>query len=162
MTTTPTRRSRLSPVEVVTVEDWEEQVAAGTRPRPSMLVLDIEPWVAHWSTGQTELDQATARIAAQWPDTPVLVVTNSVREVSAHVLPASWQQVNKARKPTTRGLVVPPGAVLIGDQPLQDGMLAWRLGATFVQVPVPGDAPWWAKLILRLFTPLSWLYLRRR
>ncbi|WP_336920956.1 hypothetical protein [Aquipuribacter sp. SD81] len=146
-------------VEVVAVDDWAEQVGSGRRPRPSLVVLDLEPWVAHWRTGQVELDEAVTRLGAQWADQHVHVVTNSVRRVSDGVLPATWRQMRVARKPFTR-LTAPAGAVVVGDQPLQDGLLAWRLRATFVRVDLPADAPWWARSVHRVFTPLSRLWLR--
>ncbi len=124
-----------------------------------MVLLDVEPYVAPWLTGQEDLDAGVARLAARWADQPVVVVTNSPRVVSAHVLPAHWQQVSRARKPFTR-LTVPAAAVVVGDQPFQDGLLAWRYRATFVRVPLPPTAPWWARASHRLFTPLSRLWLR--
>lgn len=123
-------------------------------------MLDVEPWVAHWRTGQRELDDAVERLGREWGDQHVHVVTNSARGVSDGLLPASWRYLRVARKPFTR-LQVPPGAVVVGDQPLQDGLLAWRLGATFVAVPLPRDAPLWARLLHAAGTPVSRLWLRR-
>jgi hypothetical protein len=123
------------------------------------VLLDVEPYVAPWLTGQADLDAGVARLAARWADQPVVIVTNSDRVVSPHVLPRHWRQVSKARKPFTR-LQVPPGAVVVGDQPLMDGLLAWRYRAVFVRVPLPTGAPWWARTSHRAFTPLSRLWLR--
>lgn len=131
---------------------------AGVRPRPALVLLDVEPYVAVWLTGQAEVDAGVARLSRLWADQPVLVVTNSPRVVSDHVLPPTWRQRNRARKPFTR-LAPPPGSVVVGDQPLQDGLLAWRYRATFVRVPLPPTAPWWARTTHRLFTPLSRLWL---
>jgi hypothetical protein len=141
------------------VERWLAEVECGQRRRPSVVVLDLEPWVAHWRTGQAELDAAVTALSRRWGAQHVHVVTNSVRLVSEGVLPVGWRQTRVARKPFTR-LQVPAGAVVVGDQPLQDGLLAWRLGATFVQVALPDDAPWWAAWVHRVFTPLSRLWLR--
>lgn len=124
------------------------------------MLLDVEPYVAVWLTGQDEVDAGVGRLARRWGDQPVLLVTNSARVVSEHVLPATWRQRSRARKPFTR-LQVPPGSVVVGDQPLQDGLLAWRVGATFARVPLPPTAPWWARATHRSFTPVSRLWLRR-
>jgi hypothetical protein len=152
--------ARLARVEVLPVEQWQDQVDRGVREPPAVVVLDVEPYVAHWSTGQEALDEGVARLAGQWPGHRVMVVTNSVRVITEGVLPATWQQRSVARKPFTR-MQVPQGSVVVGDLPLQDGLLAWRLRATFVEVPVPADAPWWARFMLRVFRPVSRLYLRR-
>ncbi|WP_380166818.1 hypothetical protein [Jannaschia sp. R86511] len=124
------------------------------------MVLDVEPYVASWRTGPTDLDAGVVRLAERWGDQPVLVLTNSARVVSAAVLPTGWRQRSRARKPLTR-LRVPAGAVVVGDQPLQDGLLAWRLRATFVRVPLPPAAPWWARVTHAAFGPVSRLWLRR-
>ncbi|MFC3688624.1 hypothetical protein [Aquipuribacter hungaricus] len=146
-------------VDDVDVAVWQDGLDTAVRRRPSLVLLDVEPYVAPWLTGQDDLDAGVARLAARWSDQPVLVVTNSDRVVSPHVLPAHWGQVNVARKPFTR-LQVPPGAVVVGDQPLQDGLLAWRYRATFVRVPLPPGAPWYARATYRVFAPLSRLWLR--
>ena len=146
-------------VEDVDVERWQDGLHTAVRRRPSLVLLDVEPYVAPWLTGQADLDAGVARLAARWADQPVVIVTNSDRVVSPHVLPRHWRQVSKARKPFTR-LQVPPGAVVVGDQPLMDGLLAWRYRAVFVRVPLPTGAPWWARTSHRAFTPLSRLWLR--
>lgn len=147
-------------VEEVDVERWEDGLRAAALRRPSLVLLDVEPYVARWLTGQDELDAGVARLAARWSDQPVLVVTNSDRVVSGHVLPPHWRQISNARKPFTR-LHAPSGAVVVGDQPLMDGLLAWRYRAGFVRVPLPAGAPWWARTTCRVFTPVSRLWLRR-
>lgn len=154
------RRRRVEAVDVAT---WQGDVDAGRRPRPPLVLLDVEPYVAEWLTGQDVLDAGVARLAGLWAEQPVLVVTNSARVVSATALPAPWRQLRRARKPFTRlrAFDVPAGSVVVGDQPLQDGLLAWRVQATFVTVPFPPTAPWWARATHRLFTPASRLWLRR-
>lgn len=145
-------------VEDIDVDRWQDGLDTAVRRHPSLVLLDAEPYIAVWLTGQDDLDAGVARLSARWSEQPVLIVTNSDRVVSPHVLPAHWGQVNKARKPFTR-LDVPDDAVVVGDQPLMDGLLAWRYRATFVRVPLPPTAPWWARTSHRIFTPLSRLWL---
>lgn len=147
-------------VEVVDVTRWQADLDAGRRARPTLVLLDVEPYVAGWRTDQDALHDGVAVLAERWADQAVLVVTNSPRRVSEALLPPTWRQRSRARKPFTR-LDAPPGSVVVGDQPLQDGLLAWRLGATFVQVPLPPRAPWWARATHRWFGPLSRWWLRR-
>lgn len=151
--------ARCRRVEEVDVDVWQDGLDTAARRRPSLVLLDAEPYVARWLTGQDHLDAGVARLADRWSSQPVLIVTNSDRVVSSDVLPPHWGQVSLARKPFTR-LHVPPGAVVVGDQPLMDGLLAWRYRATFVRVPLPAGAPWWAQTSHLVFSPLSRLWLR--
>lgn len=153
------RRPRGLPVEVVDVDRWQAELDAGGRRRPPVVVLDVEPYVAPWRTDQATFDSGAARLAERWADQQVLVVTNSPRRLGPEALPGTWRQVSRARKPFTR-LDVPPGSAVVGDQPLQDGLLAFRLQATFVRVPLPDGAPWWARATHAVFTPLSGRWLR--
>jgi predicted HAD superfamily phosphohydrolase YqeG len=109
------------------------------------MIFDVEPLVAPWSSGQPALDRGLALIlgqaAAVLSVEAVVFSTNSARRPSA-VPAASGVQVSylaSARKPVRtapyRGLPL-PGAV-IGDQLPTDGILARRLGYTFLHYDPP-------------------------
>jgi predicted HAD superfamily phosphohydrolase YqeG len=104
------------------------------------MIFDVEPLVAWWDSGQQALDLGIAAILAELDEVPQLQVlvfsTNSARRPS--VPPAApgvrVRYLASAGKPFRtapyRGLPK-PGAV-IGDQVPTDGLLAYRLGFTFL------------------------------
>jgi predicted HAD superfamily phosphohydrolase YqeG len=104
------------------------------------MIFDVEPLVAWWDSGQQALDRGIAAIVADLDEVPELQVlvfsTNSARKPS--VIPAApgvrVRYLASAGKPLRtapyRGLPR-PGAV-IGDQVPTDGLLAYRLGFTFL------------------------------
>jgi hypothetical protein len=114
------------------------------------LIVDIEPLVSWWDNTQESLDWGLAMVAGKvsaLPSVRVLVfATNSIRRPSA--IPASDDieviYLASAGKPLRtapyRGLPH-PGAV-VGDQVATDGVLARRLGFTFLHYqPRLGDVP---------------------
>jgi hypothetical protein len=104
------------------------------------LVVDIEPLVSWWHNTQESLDWGVAMVVGKVASVPTLRVlvfsTNSVRSPSA-IPDAGDVEVRylaSAGKPlriTPYGDLPRPGAV-IGDQVPTDGLLAWRLGYTFL------------------------------
>lgn len=132
------------------------------------LVIDIEPFVAHWDSGQEELDDGIARVLDFVATIPgVLVVcfaTNSSRRPSA-LEGAPGVQVEylaSAGKPlqVTPYRRFPRPGIVIGDQVLTDGLLARRLGYTFLHyVPERATMPRGPKLLSRfggLVRPVLW------
>lgn len=105
------------------------------------VLLDVEPLVAYWDSGQQNLDQGVASVLAEFTKVPsvaaVCFATNSARRPSADPDQPGIQAayLASAYKPfrirSYRDL--PRPGVLIGDQVLTDGLLAWRLSYTFVQ-----------------------------
>lgn len=104
------------------------------------LIFDVEPLVAWWDSGQQALDRGIAAVLGQLDEVPQLRVlvfaTNSARRPSP-IPPVPGVRVvyvASAGKPLRtapyRGLPK-PGAV-IGDQLPTDGLLARRLGFTFL------------------------------
>lgn len=106
----------------------------------STCIVDVEPLVASWHSGQRSLDAGVARIAAQLSAiTGVQVVcfaTNSARRPAATpATPAARvRYVASARKPLLTAWYrdLPRPGVVIGDQVVTDGTLARRLGFTFL------------------------------
>jgi hypothetical protein len=127
------------------------------------VIFDVEPLVAPWQGSQESLDQGIARILGGVRTVPsvraVAFATNSARRPSA-VPPGDGLQVRylaSAGKPlrTAPYHDLPrPGAVA-GDQLPTDGILAYRLGYTFLHyVPELAGVPLgpalmhrWGKLV---------------
>jgi hypothetical protein len=118
----------------------DELLACAAQLAIKTLIVDVEPLIAPWGSDQDLLDRGLARLLGQVRRIPSLRVvvfsTNSARRPSA-VPPGDGIQVRyltSAGKPlrTAPYRDLPqPGAVL-GDQLPTDGLLAHRLGYTFL------------------------------
>lgn len=106
----------------------------------SSYVVDVEPLVASWQSGPQPLDLGVARIAGQLCAIAgvqvVCFATNSARRPAATPACSTARvlYVASARKPLATGLYrdLPRPGVVIGDQVVTDGVLARRLGFTFL------------------------------
>jgi len=117
---------------------------------PKTVIFDIEPVVAIWNTGTSELSVGVEHFAKKLSEIPgiefVGFVTNSRRHVPV-TSPAGGPTifyVSSAHKPLFieryRGL--PRPGVVAGDQLTTDGILAWRLGFDFIHYnPAARDSP---------------------
>ena len=123
------------------------------------VVLDVEPLIAGWNTDDATLNAGLARVGTALPDKDVHFVTNSSRRVDAGS-PFFGRYRWGARKPF--GPIRPEfiGALFVGDQPLTDGLLAWRHHGRFLRVPLPDRAPrgvrfqrWIGELLFRFLPP---------
>ena len=132
---------------------YASQLAART------LVFDVEPFVANWDSSQETLDDGVARVLGRVATIPgVLVVcfaTNSSRRPSA--LPScpgvQVEYLASASKPlqTAPYRTFPRPGIVIGDQVLTDGLLARRLGYTFLHYcPETATMPRGPRLLNRL------------
>jgi predicted HAD superfamily phosphohydrolase YqeG len=130
------------------------------------VILDVEPLVAWWDTSPESLDRGMTTIVSELADVPdlrvVVFATNSVRRPSA--IPSNpgvrVMYLASAGKPlrTAPYRALPrPGAV-IGDQIATDGLLAHRLGYTFLHwSPRLADVPLGPRMLYflgRLAQPL--------
>jgi predicted HAD superfamily phosphohydrolase YqeG len=106
------------------------------------VILDVEPLIAFWDTDQQALGDGVTAILDRLGADPgqmryVVFATNSARRPQA--LPAiDGLQVGYlalARKPlrTAPYRNLPTPGIVIGDQIATDGVLAWRLGYTFLR-----------------------------
>lgn len=128
------------------VEGGPDPVATALTLSPSLLIIDLEPMLLAWDEPDDRAAAAIAFLLDRVGDrSPVLVLTNSRRAVPAHL---AEQFRNRANKPwrLPLGIVDTGRVVVIGDTILTDGLLAWRLGATFVSVDRPSRTPWWPRL----------------
>lgn len=113
------------------------------------VIFDIEPLVAHWNGTQKDLDEGVARVLSEIAKLPTVEVvcfsTNSLRRPS--VVPSApgvrVVYLASAGKPlrTTAYRRFPRPGVVIGDQLATDGILARRLGYTFIQFDPPSKRP---------------------
>jgi len=151
------------------------------------IILDVEPLVADWGSGQEALDAGIAQVLSQVAADPgVLVVcfaTNSARRPSAVAGAGAGASVAgpsvgdasgagaprvvylaSANKPlrTAPYRDFPRPGVVIGDQVATDGILARRLGYTFLHYrPDLADAPAGPRLMNDLGRPLEPLLFTR-
>ena len=119
------------------------------------VVLDIEPLVAAWDGTQDALDSGIDRVLDQVAAVPgvraVCFATNSARQPSA--LPdVAWRRVSylvSARKPahTAPYARLPLPGVVVGDQIMTDGLLARRLGYSFLHYRQPQPGPLGPRLL---------------
>ncbi|GAA2809934.1 hypothetical protein GCM10010522_29770 [Kribbella solani] len=122
--------------------------------RPAVLILDAEPLLIDWSAPDGAWNSRWHEVLSRAVDQgvgAVVVVTNSRRDLSGLIQPlpdrgTSVRLVRRARKPwTTRrtlGLSAAAGSgVVCGDVSLTDGLLATRLGFTFVHVQAEDPPP---------------------
>ncbi|HUA30755.1 MAG TPA: hypothetical protein VMC03_17865 [Streptosporangiaceae bacterium] len=132
------------------VSDRDELLSCVAGLSPKTVIFDIEPVVAVWNTGNTELSGGVQRVAKELSAIPGIefigFVTNSRRRtpVTSQVGGPNVFYVSSAHKPLLieRYRHLPrPGAV-IGDQLATDGIFAWRLGFDFLHYnPGAGESP---------------------
>ena len=104
------------------------------------IVFDIEPLIAFWDSSQESLDQGIAAVLDQVRAIPeieaVCFATNSARRPTA--IPAApgirVTYLASARKPVKIAAYrnLPRPGIVVGDQVATDGILARRLGYTFL------------------------------
>jgi predicted HAD superfamily phosphohydrolase YqeG len=114
------------------------------------VITDVEPLIAPWDSGQDALDEGIARfldVAGTIESVQVVCfATNSARMPSAvPQLPGvRVDYLASARKPlrTAPYAAMPRPGVVVGDQVPTDGVLAVRIGFTFLQFrPTPRSMP---------------------
>lgn len=134
------------------------------------MIFDVEPLVAWWDSSQESLDQGIATVVSLLSDLPevreVVFATNSVRRPSTvPSLPGvRVTYLASAGKPLRtapyRGLPR-PGAV-IGDQVATDGLLARRLGYTFLHWSPRLEGVPLRPRLMSLLGRLAWPLVRSR
>jgi predicted HAD superfamily phosphohydrolase YqeG len=120
--------------------DMNEVVARVAELSLKTVIVDVEPLIAYWNSTQDELDQGVRRVSGKFAVIPGLRVvcfaTNSARQLSAipHCAEVQVKYLASAGKPlrTSPYLGFPKPGAVVGDQVLTDGMLARRLGFTFL------------------------------
>jgi predicted HAD superfamily phosphohydrolase YqeG len=120
------------------------------------MIFDVEPLVAWWDSSQESLDRGIAALVSGLVDLPdvrvVVFATNSARRPSAipslpGVLVTYLASAGKPLRTAPYRALPRPGAV-IGDQVATDGLLARRLGYTFLHwSPRLAGVPLWPRLM---------------
>jgi hypothetical protein len=119
-------------------------------------MIDVEPLVATWGSSANTLATGLGRIEARaerLSQLSILVFMTNSRRGRLLPLPAgrvSVSYVSSAGKPWRLDALrqCPDPIVVIGDQILTDGLLAWRLrsrGARFIHVSTE-HCPWWPRI----------------
>jgi predicted HAD superfamily phosphohydrolase YqeG len=130
--------------------------------RPATLVVDVEPLVVPWDSTPTlfanAADDFAQTMRTSIPSVISVIYSNNSRRPRAADGKSSIRIVAAARKPwRIRYLRDEPRPVaVIGDQVLTDGLLAWRLGVSFLHWQVAGPMPHWPRLqrwLGRIVTP---------
>ena len=112
------------------------------------VILDVEPIVAYWDSPPAELDAGiAAMIAALAPVAglrPLCFATNSDRSPSVPVSAApglAVRYLTSARKPLRVAPYqdLPGPGVVVGDQVATDGILARRIGYSFLHFRLPRE-----------------------
>ena len=122
------------------VVDQQDVLSFAARLSAKTIVADVEPLVAFWDTSQETLDKGLAAVLHQLVAIPgiqvVCFATNSDRRPSAVPSAAGVQvmYLSSARKPVRIAPYqdLPRPGIVIGDQTATDGVLAHRLGYTFL------------------------------
>jgi predicted HAD superfamily phosphohydrolase YqeG len=126
-------------------------------------LVDVEPLIAYWDTSRDELDRGLAATLGLLVDSGVSTVvfaTNSARTPSAEPATTHLHVTYRAKagKPlrTAAYRHLPRPGVVIGDQVATDGVLAWRLGYTFLRyTPTLPAVPLGPRLMRQLGRPLQ-------
>jgi predicted HAD superfamily phosphohydrolase YqeG len=122
------------------------------------IVIDVEPLVAYWNGSQDDLDQGVRAVLSQVTAIPgvrvVCFATNSQRRPSSvpEVPGVQVAYIASASKPVQAASYrrFPKPGVVIGDQVLTDGLLARRLGYTFLHcAPAASGIPLGPQLMKR-------------
>jgi predicted HAD superfamily phosphohydrolase YqeG len=166
----PVRATRLARVPRLEARDVDAVWPELRGLEPAALLIDIEPFVAAWRTDESallrglreRLDECASLASVQ----EVVFVTNSRRSpregVPSTAFPVSY--ISHARKPFLdiwRFASLGSPVVVIGDQVLTDGLMAWRLNATFVQLPLPAGASFAVRAQAALGRVVASLFFRR-
>jgi predicted HAD superfamily phosphohydrolase YqeG len=126
------------------------------------VVFDVEPLIAFWDTDQHVLHDGVTAILDQLATDPaqlqhVVFATNSARRLPTPP-PRDGLQVSYlalAGKPlrTAPYRALPTPGIVIGDQIATDGVLAWRLGYTFLHYTPSTDIPLGPRIMRGLGRP---------
>lgn len=142
------RATRIPAADLGAVGHALEEIGAVTA------IIDVEPMLVAWNDiDQTYVQDVQERLSTLLSSAPslsyMILVSNSksVRPGATEVAGRTVVTITNAHKPW-RVIILrsaPEPVAVIGDQPLTDGLLAWRLGASFVHWQHLGLVPWWPR-----------------
>jgi len=137
------------------VYDRDTVVGAVVELQPATLVVDVQPFVAPWGCSSDAMLSGVVALAKYLadaaPNLRTLIFATNAR-------PAFRQQLQRGRpmvtligaahKPWRVAYLTgaPRPVVVLGDQIITDGMLAFRVHGLFLHWRAPGHIPWWPRL----------------
>jgi len=135
------------------VRSVDEAALLVRRVSAATVVLDVEPMIAPWR-GSAEAYLAGARrfldaiVGQSDTVTAIVIASNSPATRPAITCDVPLTLSVGAGKPWRTDYLadLPRPVVVIGDQPLTDGLLAWRLDGVFLHWRHDGPTPWWPRL----------------
>jgi predicted HAD superfamily phosphohydrolase YqeG len=114
------------------------------------VVLDVQPMFRGWRSSEVnmEVGPVVSALRAASPELVSLVFASNARRLDLVPPDGCGPVVVGARKPWRVGYLsaAPVPIVVVGDQVVTDGLLAWRIGATFVHWRDAGPAPKWPRI----------------
>jgi hypothetical protein len=137
------------------VHDRDAVFAAVVELQPAALVVDVQPFVAPWGCSPEAMVSAAVALseylAEEMPNLKTVVFATNARPVFHQLLREERPRVtfvSAARKPWRIAYVgdVPRPVVVLGDQIITDGLLAFRLHGQFLHWRVRGRIPCWPRL----------------
>jgi hypothetical protein len=150
--------------QLLIVYDREAVLAALGALQPATLIVDVQPFVAPWSCSSDAIFPSVVALSQYFadatPDLRTLVFSTNARPASRQLLQQARPQVtfvSGARKPwSTSYLVGAPQPILVlGDQIITDGLLAFRLRGYFLHWRTCGHIPWWPRLQTVIGMPVA-------
>jgi predicted HAD superfamily phosphohydrolase YqeG len=141
---------RIRRVRTHQIAAWADVLRHVEDESPACVIFDVEPLVSYWRNGSADLESGVARVLDEMAGLAgvrmVAFSTNSGRRPAAALTREGLdiRYVSDARKPfrSREYRDFPRPGMLVGDQMATDGLLAWRLGYTFLHYrPAPATIP---------------------
>lgn len=155
---------------LIRADSPEDVAAAIIELDAASVIADVEPLACMWGSDDRALLDGTATVLHALERAPSLVevvfVTNSRRvpSVALEHAPLRVGYCSHAGKPwidLAQFRALPRPLVVVGDQLLTDGLLAWRLDAPFIRLELPPGAPLGVRLQSALGSIVGRMFFRR-
>lgn len=160
------RRHRVWHVPVASVAETVLLIKAV---EAATVVLDVEPMIVRWRGTEREFRSGAGQfldaIAVGAPSVHAVVISSNAR---APRPPVRYRGAitlrSRAGKPWRVGYLrdMPRPLVVVGDQIVTDGVLAWRMRGTFLHWHHELATPWWPRLQAAAGRVLGPLFLTRK
>ena len=147
-----TMRSIMMRRNRILIRDVPALLVALGRLRPATWIVDVEPLVVPWDSAPTLFANAANNFAhtarAGVPSVISVIYSSNSRCPRAASRKSCIRIATAARKPWQTSYLrdEPRPVAVAGDQVLTDGLLAWRLGASFLHWQVARPMPRWPRL----------------
>jgi hypothetical protein len=137
------------------VHDRDVVLTAVTELQPATLVVDVQPFVAPWGCSPEEVVSGAIVLSRQLAETAPSLRSLTFATNARFTLQVKHQAehpqvtfVGMACKPWRIGYLAnaPRPVIVLGDQVITDGLLAFRLNGQFLHWQMDGREPWWPRL----------------